>query len=220
MNKVLENLIPTAKMLEETIGADCRIVLYDLNGGNTPIVYASDGCVGDTELMRHVAGIVGQSLAGQGKDYSGNHMFITEDLRLIRSSIALIKDDANRVCGAFCMLVNTKKTEKFVSWLLETIREPLEMEENDVPVFHPLTPQEPVEISHVSRVVDELIEQSMQGQSAEEMSREDKINVVHIMEQKGLFLVKGAIEKVSAKLGIAKVTVYSYLDELKDKRDK
>jgi predicted transcriptional regulator YheO len=37
------------------------------------------------------------------------------------------------------------------------------------------------------------------------------------MDQKGIFLIKGAIDKVAEKLNISKVTVYSYLDEIKDK---
>ena len=37
------------------------------------------------------------------------------------------------------------------------------------------------------------------------------------MESKGLFMVKGVMEKVAERLGIAKVTVYSYLDEIKEK---
>lgn len=38
------------------------------------------------------------------------------------------------------------------------------------------------------------------------------------MDQRGVFLVKGAIDRVAEKLGISKVTVYSYLDEVRGKR--
>ena len=40
------------------------------------------------------------------------------------------------------------------------------------------------------------------------------------MEQKGIFLVKGAIDKVALRMGISKVTVYSYLDEIRNRREK
>lgn len=37
------------------------------------------------------------------------------------------------------------------------------------------------------------------------------------MQERGIFQVKGAIDQVAKKLGINRVTVYSYLDELKKK---
>lgn len=36
------------------------------------------------------------------------------------------------------------------------------------------------------------------------------------MEKKGVFLIKGSIDKVKEKMNISKVTVYSYLDEIKN----
>ena len=38
------------------------------------------------------------------------------------------------------------------------------------------------------------------------------------MDSRGVFLVKGAIDRVAEKLQISKVTVYSYLDEVRGKR--
>ena len=48
------------------------------------------------------------------------------------------------------------------------------------------------------------------------MNREEKVLAIRFMEQKGLFLIKGVVDKVAARMGISKVTVYSYLDEIRD----
>lgn len=40
------------------------------------------------------------------------------------------------------------------------------------------------------------------------------------MDEKGVFLVKGAIDKVAASMGLSKVTIYSYLDEVRGKNRK
>ncbi|MDG2938824.1 helix-turn-helix domain-containing protein [Bisgaard Taxon 10/6] len=58
----------------------------------------------------------------------------------------------------------------------------------------------------------------LNGQSPTAMSRDEKIEKIRFMEQKGLFLMKGSIEKAAEKLGVNKVTVYSYLDEVRGKR--
>ena len=39
-----------------------------------------------------------------------------------------------------------------------------------------------------------------------------------IGDSKGIFLMKGSIEKAAEKLGVNKVTIYSYLDEVRGKR--
>jgi predicted transcriptional regulator YheO len=42
--------------------------------------------------------------------------------------------------------------------------------------------------------------------------------IICFMDEKGVFLVKGAIEKVAASMGLSKVTIYSYLDEIRGKK--
>ena len=49
------------------------------------------------------------------------------------------------------------------------------------------------------------------------MRRHEKIELIRFMDEKGIFLMKGSVEKVAEQLGISKVTVYSYLDEVKKK---
>ena len=48
--------------------------------------------------------------------------------------------------------------------------------------------------------------------------RDDKVALIRFMDQKGLFLIKGTVEKVAKRMGISKVTVYSYLDEIKEEK--
>ena len=50
------------------------------------------------------------------------------------------------------------------------------------------------------------------------MTREKRIELIRFMDQRGVFLVKGAIDRVAEKLGSSKVTVYSYLDEVRGTR--
>lgn len=47
------------------------------------------------------------------------------------------------------------------------------------------------------------------------MKRREKIELIRFMDEKGIFLMKGAVDKVADQLGISRVTVYSYLDEVK-----
>nr|WP_255448733.1 helix-turn-helix domain-containing protein [Selenomonas sp. mPRGC5] len=50
------------------------------------------------------------------------------------------------------------------------------------------------------------------------LSREKRIAKIRIMDTRGIFQLKGSIEQVAERLGVNKVTVYSYLDEVRGKR--
>ncbi len=48
------------------------------------------------------------------------------------------------------------------------------------------------------------------------ISREKRLEMIAFMQSRGVFLMKGSIDYVSARLGISKVTLYSDLDEIKN----
>lgn len=50
------------------------------------------------------------------------------------------------------------------------------------------------------------------------LKRKDNIGLIRFMDEKGVFLVKGAIDKVAESLDLSKVTIYSYLDEVRGKK--
>ena len=74
------------------------------------------------------------------------------------------------------------------------------------------------ESAHILEIAEELIEQIIGMRDVEGMKRDDKVALIRFMDQKGLFLIKGTVEKVAKRMGISKVTVYSYLDEIKEEK--
>ena len=90
--------------------------------------------------------------------------------------------------------------------------------------FLAITPAEPAEEKSVGpdvgAVIDELILNIIGDADVKNLTRKRSVEIVKFMDEKGIFLVKGAIDKVASLLGVSKVTIYSYLDEAKGKRDK
>ncbi|MBP2076032.1 putative transcriptional regulator YheO [Oceanobacillus polygoni] len=59
------------------------------------------------------------------------------------------------------------------------------------------------------------IDSIIKGYDVERLKRKEKIQIVKFMDEKGIFLIKGAIDKVAEKLNTSRVTIYSYLDKVK-----
>ena len=72
--------------------------------------------------------------------------------------------------------------------------------------------------ANVSDMVVSLIDNILSGCSPEKLTRDERISKIRFMEEKGIFELKSSIGHVAERMGISKVTVYSYLDEVRGKR--
>ena len=52
------------------------------------------------------------------------------------------------------------------------------------------------------------------GRPAPLMARAQKVRVVHDLERRGIFLIKGAVDEVARLLGVSRYTVYNYRKEV------
>ncbi|MGT2462289.1 helix-turn-helix domain-containing protein [Sinomonas atrocyanea] len=51
------------------------------------------------------------------------------------------------------------------------------------------------------------------GKPVDQMSRDDRIAILTKLDQQGVLQMRKGIDRVAARLGISRVTAYSYLDE-------
>ena len=70
----------------------------------------------------------------------------------------------------------------------------------------------------VMAVIDKLIMSVIGSTDTRELSRSKCVGLVRLMDEKGIFLVKGAMDKVAELMGVSRVTIYSYLDEARGKK--
>lgn len=137
-------------------------------------------------------------------DYTANYKFVTEQGKEIKSSTALIRNSKGKVIGALC-----------VNYDLEIMKNMKEFLDDFVNVKQEKIKEEVEPFDNVIEIVDDLIDKIIGTNDIDNLKRKQKIDLIKFMDKKGIFLIKGAIEKVAEKLGISKVTVYSYLDEIK-----
>ena len=61
-------------------------------------------------------------------------------------------------------------------------------------------------------------DQMIHGKYLGKKTKEDRLELIRFMDERGVFLVKGSMEYVAGKLGLSKVTLYGYLDKIHGKR--
>ena len=213
IKKELKPYIAIADMITETFGSNCEAVIHDLSQPENSVVYVSNSITGRAEgqSFNHLIRKVLLSPDFQG-DRVSNYRFEVFDpdapnkKRIIKSSSVLIRDDEENIIGMLC--VNCDITEMLK---MREIFETYLAEEKVTP------PSE--ELPHdVMTIIDDLINSIIGTGNIKNLTRKRCVEIVKFMDEKGIFLVKGAIDKVADLMGVSRVTIYSYLDEAKGKR--
>lgn len=209
---ILAQYIPLAHMIAQTIGDDCEVVLHDLENPQQSVVYIVNNRVTGRQVGQSFDHLVPQVILSKKLDHDivTNYYFHTADCRLIKSSTALLKDFGGKVVGALCINIDTTKISQQIEWLQSLMPG---SEENAAPAE---VSQE--ELTHVSEIVTDLIDKIIGNKDMARLRREEKLELIRFMDQRGIFLLKGAVDQVGSRMGISRVTVYSYIDEVRGKK--
>ena len=213
MKPILAAYIPMAEMLTRMFGPDCEVVLHDLDAPEHSVVYVSNAAVtgrkiGDSfdQLVRQV--ILSDNLQ---EDFVANYYFTAPNGKKIRASTLLIKNQDRHLEGALCINFDTTRLAQQIDFLRSFLPP-----QQTVPAGQPAEANPAAE--HVADMIENLMDGIIGQQNGSTLTREARIQKIQFMDSKGIFLMKGSVEKAARKLGVNKVTIYSYLDEVRGKR--
>ena len=198
-------------MLEQQLGKNTEIVLHDLrNDYAHTIVDIRNG-----EITGRKIGGTGSNLGLEvlkGTTENGdkyNYITKLQDGRYLRSSSLYIRDKEKEVVGCLCINTDITETLKFEQVLKEMNR--CDFNESEGEIF----------VTDVNQLLEQIIKKTQEsiGKNPEEMTREDKIEFVRALNDKGAFLITKSGERVQEYLGISKYTLYNYLDLHKNNKE-
>ncbi|WFD11596.1 helix-turn-helix transcriptional regulator [Tepidibacter hydrothermalis] len=211
--KISKKLTPykaLADMIADSFGNKCEVIIHDLSTPQSSVVYVANGCVTGRQTGQSFDHLVKQVLLSKNfkNDYNANYIFKAENGKQIKSSTSLIRDENEEVIGAFCINFEIEDLMKMKSFLNNFFKE-IEPYNNDNTGIQ----AEPFD--NVTEVIDNIIDKTIGNTDLNNLKKKDSIRMLTFMFNKGIFLTKGSVDKVAEKLGISRVTVYSYLDEIK-----
>lgn len=219
---VLASLEPLAKMvpaLAEAIGPHCEVILHDLARLPNSIV-----AIGGNLTGRSVGGPITDfgleqiRQSSDGADIVG-YAAQTRDGRRLRSSTMFVRDADGNVVGCLCINID-------VTGLLEISDAARRLAA--VPTVPDRTPgiwrEEPGPPSSKRETfpltVEELAVRAVKeateavGVPVALMRKDHKREVVRMLDEHGLFLIRDGVEYVAAALSISRYTIYNYLAEI------
>lgn len=227
MNKNLLSYVSVAELIARTF-PNAEVVLHDLSKPQHSVVYVANNSVTGRKVGQTFHHLIEKAVfAGNPADGVVDNYFFKKEGKQIRSSSLLIRNEAGVLIGALCINVDVTAAQQIIdlaSGLLqgrakgEKSKSDLSDSACTLPAvsanFEALEKEQSVQ-HFVNNMVDSMInELNADGKK----TKEDRLELIRFMDERGVFLVKGSMEYVAGKLGLSKVTLYGYLDKIHGKR--
>lgn len=203
----LTNLISVAKGVAETFGSNCEVVIHDFSNLENSILAIFNGHVtGRTIETKMTESILEKiNLHQEGKDvynYTGKSTLGRE----LKSTTTFIRDVEGQIIG--CMCINFDITDMISA--RNIMNELCKVDEREVEVIG--------EINKINDVLYDIVENTIHrfGRPVIYLTKDEKVYIVKELDEKGVFLVKGAIDYVANALQVSRYTVYNYLDGIRE----
>lgn len=215
--QTIEQMLPLLthimKLISNTFGEGCEVVLHDWSKGyEQSIIAIENGHVTNRKVGDCGSNLGLEVMRGTIKDGDRfNYVTKTSMGKTLKSSTTYLTNDAGQTLGALCVNLDITNYVPFYHSLTSLIG-------NDV-ITSSDTTAESIEFhaNDVSQLTDFLLAKGMEqvNKPVEEMTREDKMKVIQYLDKKGAFLITKSGEKVCQFLDISKFTLYNYLDAVR-----
>lgn len=205
---VLKALMPVIKGLAKTFGSNCEFVLHDLRHPRTSVIAAENTGVTGRKVGEGIRDLVWDVLSSPDfkEDMLLNYCSTKLDGKSVKSSTMLIRDEEDKIIGALCVNNDLSAFRD----LKRSIDDFTRVNDFDLPKDKVIE----LENASVLDILEQLIGKTIEEypKKVGDMNKEDKINIVHFLDEKGVFRIKGASESISEHLNVSKSTLYAYLE--------
>lgn len=193
-----------AVAIVQTFGREvCEVVIHDLADLEHSIV-----CIEGNVTQRRVGGPMtdlGLEMirAGRIEDVISYRLHL--EGKALRSSSVFLRDQKGRPWGAFC--INFDVT-------------PLQSIQRSLDAFSHGAPNPDVK-EQFSQDIDDTLHRLLVdgvekiGKPLKEFAREERLDLIRILEQKGAFLVRRSVPFIAKQMNVTRYTVYNYLAEIR-----
>lgn len=209
---ILSNVIDALTCI---VGQNIEVILHDLSQPKHSIIKILNGHVSGRKLGSSVLQSPESDLGFLGllKDEKNdnnrsivfkNYKTKSASGKLLTSSSIIYKDHNHEPVLAICFNADQQSIEfaqQFISQLLPK-EQTLAVEDTGY------TLQE-----KINSIIKKVIPPA--GILQSKVTKKEKIHIVKMMKEHGLFLVRGGMDAAAKALGVTRYTIYNYLDEVK-----
>lgn len=209
----LSKYIPIVDFIADICGPKYEVVLHNICNPENSIVAIRNGNLSGREVGSSMTDLALKIIKQKdylSKDFISNYDGFGKNGRKFLSSTYFIKNDENELIGMLCINNDVSDIINFKNDLSELLNRFSFLTENKEEHQY----KEHIENSVVS-LANSIIHRTINKLNIppERMSIEEKVKIVHELNDNGIFLLKGAAADVANELKISETTIYRYLNK-------
>ncbi|MFT9076257.1 helix-turn-helix transcriptional regulator, partial [Ethanoligenens sp.] len=207
----MEQAEKLVEFLGEILGDAYEVVLQDVNPDNMKIVAIANGHVSGRSIGAPMTDLSLQMCSDESwktKDYEGNYVGVTNDGKVLKSSTFFIKEDG-KLLGMLCI---NQDTSRFQALSEEVLR----LGGVEIPSMKKQKSALP-KIENFSENISELTSHAIRDAMGPEnqiplnhLKQSERIKIVAYLEQRGVFMMRGAVSTVAEQLECSEASIYRY----------
>lgn len=217
---VINALRPVVPMLAAMAGPHLEVVLHDVSKPENSVVAIANGHISNRSVGSSVlegpqndrgfaAATRLRSRDGAVHSLVEDYVTVTAQGRQLKSASAIFRDANGEPFATLCLNADTSVFQVTYAWL-EQMLKPVRAAMAPAPEAGPQAgPQ-------MDGLMQEIISDAVPAPARTGIkTREEKIQAVREMQRRGLFIVKGGVERAAAALNVSRFTIYNYMEELR-----
>lgn len=206
---ILQSYFPIVDAIQTLFGDRCEVVLHDLSDPGNSIIHIQ-GNLTKRKIGAPVTEVLLQKLKLAQEGQGDSSYYLTKQVsdRVFKSSTTFIRNEKGRIIGCLCInydITDLKNAADLLTSLVYSTQPLPEMNKK----YHENSK------SLVQQMIDETIQQT--NIDPNNMTREDKLRLVALLDEKGAFEIQKGVVCVADFLGVTRITIYNYLKEINRK---
>jgi predicted transcriptional regulator YheO len=199
---IFKNYLPVAEGIAKTFGSHCEVVLHDLTEVSSSIVAIFNGHVTGRETGSPMTDL-GLAILRKGQDDNLLLNYPNKSIKgkKIKSSSIMIRDDEGKVVGCLCINIDLTLLSLAGSIIEEMAAVEEEKEEESFP--QSVTD---LEKNMIASAIEKI------GKPIALMEKQERMDFIRLLDEMGLFLIKGTVQNVAQMLDVSKYTIYNYIE--------
>lgn len=205
MLEIYKSMVP---FFASVCGPACEILLHDVSKSKDGTVVAiANGYNSGRKIgspMTDLASQILESKLYEKQDFISNYHGVSKDADFI-SNTYFIKNNG-RLIGLLCVNRSTAAIHE-LELALNRMKRQFNLADVRTDIHENLSNQ-------VEEMLSSLVRQAIEKTDVlpQRMSRQEKIDIVHELNEQGVLTMKGAVSEIARQLCISEPTVYRYLN--------
>lgn len=210
------------EFLGHALGPDYEVALHDMGKKRPSLVAIANGHISGRTLGAPLTNVALEIVAQQTymtQDYRLNYRGTSATGKALRCSTFFIKDEKKQLSGLLCINFDDSRFSE-LSEKIFALCHPDDFVSRNIVIssLPPVTENGGHETfySSIAAAIDDALVSVLETAELppDRLTQEEKLRVMEFLNQKGIFMLKGAVVEVAEKLACSQASIYRYLSKL------